>query len=214
MSALLDSLLVIVFVLNIYMLGATRVSALIRTVALQGFLLAVMPAVVRGHLDAESALLGIGAAVLKGLVIPLLLHRAMREVRIRREIEPFISPGASMLLGALGAVLAIAFTHNLPLAPGDESRLVVPAALTTVLTGFILLTTRLKAISQVVGYLVLDNGIFLFGLLLLEALDLVVEVGVLLDLVVAIFVMGIMLSHIRREFSSIDTRDFSALKEE
>ncbi len=212
--ALLDALLVCVFILNIYLLGTSRMSAVIRTVSLQGFLLAAAPALVLGRLDLHSVLIGLVAGGLKGLVIPTMLFRAIREVRIRREVEPTISHGASMLLGALGAGLALAFTDNLPLVPGEEARLIVPAALATVLTGFILLTTRRKAVTQVVGYLVLENGIFLFGLLLLDALPLVVEVGVLLDLVVAIFVMGILLDHIQREFSSIDTRNLSALKED
>ena len=82
----------------------------------------------------------------------------------------------------------------------------MPASLATVLTGFLLLTTRRKAITQVVGYLVLENGIFLFGLLLLEAMPFLVEVGVLLDLFVGVFVMGIIIHHINREFASIGTR--------
>ena len=82
----------------------------------------------------------------------------------------------------------------------------MPASLATVLTGFLLLTTRSKAITQVIGYLVLENGIFIFGLLLLEAMPFLVEIGVLLDLFVGIFVMGIIINHINREFASLDTR--------
>ena len=81
------------------------------------------------------------------------------------------------------------------------------------LAGFILLTTRLKAISLVVGYLVLENGVFLFGLLLLEAMPFLVEIGVLLDLFVGIFIITIIIHHISREFSSLDTRRLTALKE-
>lgn len=214
MASILDSLLVIVFVLNIYVLGTSRIGAVVRAVALQGLILAVMPTLVLGRVEIHGVFIGVVAALLKGIVIPAMVVRAVREVQIRREVEPFVSFGASMLLGALGAGAALAFTRSLPLVPGEESRLIVPAALATVLTGFILLTTRLKAVNQVLGYLVLENGIFIFGLLLLHAVPLVVELGVLLDLVVAIFVMGILLTHIRREFSSLDTRNFSALKEE
>ncbi len=81
----------------------------------------------------------------------------------------------------------------------------MPASLATVLTGFIVLTTRRKAITQVAGYLILENGIFIMGLTLVEAMPFLVEVGVLLDLVVGIFVMGIMIYQINREFSSLDT---------
>ena len=85
--------------------------------------------------------------------------------------------------------------------------------LATVWTGFLMLTTRKKAIMQVVGYLILENGIFLFGLLLLEAMPFLVEVGVLLDLFTGVFVMGIAIFHINREFSSISTEHLTGLKE-
>jgi hydrogenase-4 component E len=93
------------------------------------------------------------------------------------------------------------------------SSLVVPASLSTVLTGFLILTTRSKAITQVVGYLILENGVFIFGLLLMEAIPFLVELGVLLDLFVAIFVMGIIIHKISREFSSVSTSMLSELKE-
>ena len=89
----------------------------------------------------------------------------------------------------------------------------MPASLATVLTGFLVLTTRRKAITQVVGYLVLENGIFIFGLLLVEAMPFLVEIGVLLDLFVGVFVMGIIIDHINREFSSLDTEHLTSLRE-
>jgi hydrogenase-4 component E len=106
-------------------------------------------------------------------------------------------------------------SRELPLFPvgvGSE-RMAVAASFATVLTGFLLLTTRLKAITQVLGYLVLENGIYIFGLLLLESTPVLVEFGVLLDLFVAIFVMGIIIHHISREFTSISTDRLSALKD-
>jgi hydrogenase-4 component E len=75
------------------------------------------------------------------------------------------------------------------------------------------LTTRTKAITQVLGYLVLENGVYIFGVLLLESTTFLVEVGVLLDLFVAIFVMGIIINHISREFTSISTDRLSTLKD-
>ncbi|PKN55202.1 MAG: hydrogenase [Deltaproteobacteria bacterium HGW-Deltaproteobacteria-14] len=213
MASLLDALLVLVLVVNLYALGTSRIAVVIRLVAIQGLVLGALPLLAHHTISLEAVVISVAAVALKGVIIPVLLYRALREVE-RREVEPLISTGASMLLGGLGAALALAFTGNLPLTVGDAHHLVVPAALATVLTGFILLTTRLKAISQVLGYLVLENGIFIFGLVLVDAIPLIVEIGALLDLVVAIFVMGIMLTHIRREFASTDTRALSALKEE
>ncbi len=79
--------------------------------------------------------------------------------------------------------------------------------------GFLVLIARRKAISQVIGYLLLENGIFIFGLLLAEAMPGMVEAGALLDLLVGIFVMGIVINHISREFSSLDTSRLTTLRE-
>jgi hydrogenase-4 component E len=80
--------------------------------------------------------------------------------------------------------------------------------------GFLVLMARRKAISQVIGYLIMENGIFIFGLLLADAMPVLVEAGALLDLLVGVFVMGIVINHINREFSSLDTSRLSALREE
>jgi hydrogenase-4 component E len=85
--------------------------------------------------------------------------------------------------------------------------------LATVFTGSLLFSTRRKAITQVVGYLVMENGVFIMGLALVEAMPLLVELGVLLDLFVGIFIMGIIINQISREFSSLDTENLSTLKE-
>jgi hydrogenase-4 component E len=151
--------------------------------------------------------------VVKGMVIPGMLLRALDEVHIRREIDVLVSHSASLLLGALGTGAAVLYSSTLPLAPEHAQTLVVPASLATVLTGFLMLTTRNKTITQVVGYLTLENGIFIFGLMLIDAMPLLVEVGALLDLVVGIFVMGLVISRIHREFSSIDTTNLKSLRD-
>jgi hydrogenase-4 component E len=158
-------------------------------------------------------LITIVTILVKGVLIPGMLLRAIRDAAIRREIEPFIGFLPCLLLGALGTGASLIFARTLPLAKEHVGSLLVPAAMATVWTGFLVLTTRRKAINQVVGYLVLENGIYIMGLTLLHAMPFMVEMGVLLDLFVGIFVMGIILNHIRREFSSLDTAHLSALKE-
>jgi len=101
----------------------------------------------------------------------------------------------------------------LPLKAGTKDILLVPAALATLFTGFLVLVSRRKALTQVVGYLVLENGIYLFGLLLVEEMPMLVETGILLDLFVGVFVMGIVINHIRTAFDSTDTRHLAELKD-
>jgi hydrogenase-4 component E len=146
-------------------------------------------------------------------VIPTLLRRAMRAANIERELEPFIGFVPSLLLGAGGTIAAVALAQALPLLPEHAGSLLVPGAIASVLTGFILLIGRAKAISQVCGYLILENGIYLFGLLLIHATPLLVESGILLDLTVGVFVIGIIVDRIQRAFDSLDTRKLTTLRE-
>jgi len=117
------------------------------------------------------------------------------------------------MAGAVTTVLAFVFAARLPLAAIHQGLLIVPASLATILAGFIAIANRRKAINQVVGYLMLENGIFIFGLLLTEAMPMMVEAGALLDLIAGIFVMGLIIKQINREFSSIDTSRMTALRE-
>jgi hydrogenase-4 component E len=213
MQKVVDPVLVLVLLANFFVLGTSRLRAIINGTALQGVLLGTLTLLVHHELGVRPILVALGATAIKAVVIPWMLARAMREAAIRREVEPFIGYILSLVLGAIGTGLAMLFAGTLPLAPEHVGSLLIPTSLATVITGFILLTTRRKAITQVAGYLVLENGIFLMGLALLEAIPFLVEVGVLLDLLVAIFVMGIMMFQINREFASLDTSRLSSLKE-
>ena len=137
----------------------------------------------------------------------------MRTAQIDRELEPLIGFVPSLLLGAGGTIAALALAQALPLLPEHDGSLLVPGALASVFTGFILLIGRTKAISQVCGYLILENGIYLFGLLLIHSMPLLVEAGMLLDLTVGVFVIGIIVDRIQRAFDSLDTRKLTALRE-
>ena len=208
-----DPLLVILLLVNFFLLGTSRLRALISGSAVQGVLLGALVISVHGEITVQAALIAVGTIVLKSIVIPSMLSRAMRDVAIHREVEPVVGFVPSLLLGGLGTGLSLVFARTLPLGREQVASLLVPAALATAFTGFLLLATRRKAITQVVGYLALENGVFVMGLTLVEAMPLLVEIGVLLDLVVAIFVMGIIIEHISREFSSIDTTRLTSLKE-
>ena len=208
---MVDSILIVLLLLNFFILGTANLRAAIRAVALQGVLLSVLPLFVESSATIRLVALVVATASIKGLVIPWLLLKALREVHIRHEVEPYLGFVPSLFLCAIGTALALLLADNLPLAPADRASLFVPTSLATMFAGFLVLTTRRKAISQVAGYLMLENGVYVFGLLLYQGM--VVEVGVLLDLVVGIFVMGIVLNHIQREFSSFDTERLSRLRE-
>ncbi|MEI6704698.1 MAG: hydrogenase [Deltaproteobacteria bacterium] len=213
MISIADQFLVLVLLINFISLGTSRLIFSIRAVAVQGVILGILPGLIHPY---SWHLVGItiGIITAKGFVIPLLLNRAVRSAEIKREVEPFLGYVPTLLLGAVFTALSFGFSGKLPLLPAHQNYMFVPASIATLMTGFLILTTRRKAISQVIGYLVLENGIFIFGLLLAEAMPIMVEAGALLDLLVGTFVMGIVINHISREFSSLDTSRLTSLKEE
>jgi hydrogenase-4 component E len=213
MAQILDPLLIVILALNFVALGVSRIRAVINAVALQGILLGMFPLLIHPEIGLRVLLLIVVTIGLKGLIIPRYLNYAMREANIQHEVRPIVNYMSSLMLGAVGTGLAMVFSYTLPLAEQHKDLLLVPASLATVWTGFLLLTTRRKAIMQVLGYLLLENGIFLFGLLLLEAMPFLVEVGVLLDLFTGVFVMGIIIHHISREFATISTERLTELRE-
>ena len=220
MNGTLNLLIGLAMGLNLMALGSSRMPSLIRAMSVQGVVLGLMPLLME-HLFGWAALLhdwpvllvAVATVTVKDVIIPRLLNRAMRAANIDRDMEPLIGYVPSLLLGAGGTIAAMALARSLPLLPEHAGSLLVPGALASVLTGFVLLIGRTKAISQVCGYLILENGIYLFGLLLIRATPLMVEAGILLDLTVGVFVIGIIVDRIQRAFDSLDTRKLTVLRE-
>ena len=215
MTRAADLVFILVIVIDLFLLASSRLKAVIRGAAAQGALLSLLPLLLatdKAELKHVLAL-SLGALVVKGVVIPWLLSWAIREASIRREVEPIVGFIPSLVLGAVGVALAFAFSARMPLPVGERHAFLVPTALSTVWTGLLLVVSRRKAVAQVIGFLVLENGVFVFGLLLSDFMPAMVEAGVLLDLFAAVFVMGIVMFHINREFSSLDTGKLSALKD-
>lgn len=213
MNANLNLLIGLAMGLNLIALGSSRLPSLIQAMSFQGVVLGMMPLLMERHFDWRVGMIALATMAGKGLIIPTLLRRAMRAANIERELDPFIGFVPSLLLGAGGTIAAVALARALPLLPEHAGSLLVPGALASVLTGFILLIGRAKAIAQVCGYLILENGIYLFGLLLIHSTPLLVEAGVLLDLTVGVFVIGIIVDRIQRAFDSLDTRKLTILRE-
>lgn len=213
MSAVFDPLLVTVLLVNLYVLGASRLRGVIGATAIQGVCLGILAISAHADVTVEVVVVALAAIAIKAVVIPRLLYKAMRDAAIVRDVEPLIGLLPSLVIGALGTVFSVIFAQTLPLTPELTGSLILPSSFATVITGCIVLTTRRKAITQVVGYLILENGIFIMGLALLDVLPFLVEIGVLLDLFVAIFVMGIIINHVSRDFGSIDAAELHELKE-
>jgi hydrogenase-4 component E len=210
----LDLVLVLVALTNLRLLASSRLGACIRVTAMQGVLLGLMP--ILSHAEAAPLRLGglaIGSVILKGVVFPRLLFRALREADISREVEPLVGYIPSLLFGVGGLGISIWLGGRLPLPGPLKSELLVPVAFFSVMAGFFLIVGRRGAVHQVLGFLVMENGIYTFGIGAMETASLLVELGVLLDVFVAVFVMGITIFHISREFAHIETDRLSSLRD-
>lgn len=215
MNATTDLVFVLVVLLDFFLLASARPTTGIRAVAAQGALLALLPILLAGtgtH-TAHVAALAAGALIVKAIAIPRLMLWATREVAGRRELAPIVGLGSTLFFGALGAAVAFAWASELPIPIPGKHPLLVPTAITTAWTGLLLLMTRRRAVNQVLGFLVLENGVFVFGQLLSDFMPVMVEAGVLLDLLAAVFVMGLVMFDLQRAFSSLDTSRLMSLKD-
>lgn len=210
--SLMDLIVMALVLTDLGVLGSSRLGVYVRLAAFQGLIVGLLPVLV-GRADAETLAVAAGTIGVKSLLFPWLLARIIRDYQARRELQPFLGYSASVVLGvaALGASLWI--SRRLPAPEPGVHRLLMPAALFSMFAGLILIVTRRKAVTQVLGYLVMENGIYVAGMVLVPHATFLVELGVLLDLFVGIFLMGIMIFHIQREFDHIDTDRLTTLRD-
>ena len=160
----------------------------------------------------RAAALAAAGMILKGVVFPIVLTRILRDINVRREVEPFVGYGTSVMAGVGMLAFSMWLTRRLSLSAVPESALIMPAGFATVLIGLFLIVSRRKAVTQVLGYIVMENGIYAFGTALAGGVPLLVELGVLLDAFVAVFIMSIAIYHISREFDHIDVDQLDRLQ--
>lgn len=182
------------------------VASIIRLLAWQGAALAAIP-LIRGAHEGDATLIGVGAAVavLRGILLPWLLARALRaEERGQREATPLVNTTASLLIAALLTVTAFGVTRPVVnLDPGLAAG-AVPAAFAVVLIALFVMATRRHAISQAAGFLMLDNGIAATAFLLTAGVPVIVEFGASLDVLFAVIVIGVLTGRMRRKFGGAD----------
>lgn len=189
----------------VLVLWRRELAAMVRLVVVQGALLALLAALI--GIREGSPELCVAAAVvlvLKAFVLPALLRRVLRDTGEAREAEPLMNVTTSLLAAALLTLLAYGLSRPLvALAPSPTGR-VLPIALAVVLVGFFVLVTRRRAVSQVIGFLLLDNGIATTAFLAAAGLPLVVELGVSLDVFLVVLVLQVVAARMRLTFGGTD----------
>ncbi len=214
MTMWIDGLVVVLVLTGFLLLGSSRLAESIRMVAIQGLALGFLPLLIHSQeVSVRLTLLALVSMILKGLIFPRLLFRAVREAHVRREVQPFVGFTLSLFIGIVILWMSFWLGSRLSLPGEIQSSLIVPGALFMALIGFFLIVSRRIAISQVLGYLVMENGVFVFGAALIQEQPALIELGILLDVFVGVFVMGITIFHINREFDHIDINQLANLRD-
>jgi hydrogenase-4 component E len=197
----------------LWLLGSSRLHVAIRVVAIQGILLGVLP-VVRSMGDAIHFgiwVLGLSTIISKGILLPWLMNTCLRLSGIRKEIEPFVGFGPSLLCGTALLGLAVWITDRLQLTQVPQVLLI--SSFFAILAGLFLMVTRRKAITQSLAYLVMENGVYGVGVSMSLDFPFIVELGILLDVFVGVFLMGNLLFHLDREFEHLDADKLTELSD-
>ena len=214
MNIWMDAILILVIILGLFIVASTRLGTMIQIFGIQSVIMGCVPFFMYAKdMEVYIVIVSLAAIVLRGFIMPNFLFWAIRHVSVRSEVSPIIGLGATLLLSAFSIAGSFLLASRLVFPVPISSDMVIPSSFSLIIMGFILIVGRTKAISQVIGYLLLENGIFLFAILLLKKMPLLVEMGILLDLFIAAVVMGIVVNNISDEFNNMDTIQLTTLKD-
>jgi hydrogenase-4 component E len=204
----------ILLLLAFAMLAQRRVRTLVDLFAMQGAILAGSTAVVafgtrQPHLYASAAL----TLVLKVILLPLLLHRLIRRLDVRWDVEGLVNVPTTMLLGIVLVVFAFNLAVPISELASTVTRSTLGIALAVVLLAFLMMITRRKAMPQVLGFLSMENGLFFAATSATYGMPMVVELGIALDVLVGVLILGVFFFQIREQFDSLDLAHLERLRE-
>jgi len=213
-AQLIDLLAAVLLLLAFAMLAQRRVLTLINLFAAQGLALACSTAIVawatnQPHLYGSAAL----TLILKVALLPWLLHRLVRKLDVRWDVEGLLNIPTTMLIGIVLVVFAFNLAAPIEQLASTITRSTLGIAMASVMLAFLMMITRRKAIPQVIGFLAMENGLFFAATSATYGMPLVVELGIALDILVAMLILGVFFFQIREQFDSLDLKHLEKLKE-
>jgi len=211
---LLNGCAALLLLLAFSMLAQRRIVNLVNLLAVQGALLCAATLLVawrtgQGHLYLSAAL----TLALKVIGLPMLLHHLIRRLNVYWDTEPVINASGTMLIGLLIVVFAFGLAQPISALASTATRSTLGIAIAVILLAFLTMITRRKAMSQVVAFLSMENGLFFGAMSATYGMPMVVELGVALDVLVAMLVLGVFFFQIREQFDSLDLHHLESLKE-
>ena len=212
---LINLLASVMLLLAFAMLSQRRIISLINLFAVQGFILVLSTALVasltgQNHLYGSALL----TLALKVVALPWILHRLIRRLNVKWDVETLINIPTTMLIGIVLVILAFNLALPISLLAGTVTKATLGIALACVLLSFLMMITRSKAVPQVIGFLAMENGLFFAATGAVYGMPMVIEFGIALDVLVGMLILGIFFFRIRERFDSLDTRHLEKLKEQ
>ena len=208
---LLLSLLIVLS--NIYILGTSRIGIMIRAIAFQGAVISILPFFIHTEICCitEILLLSVLNIFIKGFVIPHYLKKVSDNVKVKRELNPYIGYTVSVISGLVITFASFYLVKKLPLYHLSISPFHTAAAFASVLIGMFLISGRRNIIAQIIGYLVFENAGFILGISIASAQPLFIEIGVLLDLLAGVVIMVVAVNRIHIHFDSVNADSLERL---
>ncbi len=212
---LLNACAAILLLLSFAMLSQRRIVALVNLLALQGGMLFVATLLLawrtgQGHLYLSAAL----TLAIKVIALPWLLHALIRRLNVYWDSEPLLNVPGTMLIGLVTVVFSFGLAQPIAELANTAVRNSLGIAVAVILLAFLTMITRRKAMSQVVGFLSMENGLFFGAMSATYGMPMIVELGIALDVLVAMLVLGVFFFQIREQFDSLDLHHLESLKED
>lgn len=212
---LVNALAALLLLVSFAMLSQRRVVTLVNLLALQGLILFAATLLLawrtgERHLYLSAAL----TLALKVAFLPWLLHRLIRKLDVYWDTDPLLNITATMLVGLVVVVFAFGLAQPIAAFASTATRSSVGIAVAVILLAFLTMITRRKAMSQVIGFLSMENGLFFGAMSATYGMPMIVELGVALDVLVAMLVLGVFFFQIREQFDSLDLHHLESLKED
>ena len=210
----INLLAAVLLLLAFAMLAQRRILSLINLFAAQGLVLFLATALVAALTGQTHLYWSAGVTLLlKVLLLPWILHRLIRRLNVKWDVETLLNIPTTMLVGIVLVILAFNVAAPISELAGTVTRSTLGIALACVLLSFLMMITHSKAVPQVVGFLSMENGLFFAATAAVYGMPMVVELGVALDVLVAALILGVFVFQIRERFDSVDTRHLENLKE-
>jgi hydrogenase-4 component E len=212
---LLNLCAALLLLLSFGMLAQRRIVIMVNLLAMQGVLLLAATLLLAWRTGQHHLLLSaVLTLALKVIFLPWLLHRLIRRLAVYWDTEPLLNISGTMLVGLLVVVFSFGLAQPISALASTATRSSIGIAVAVVLLSFITMITRRKAMSQVVGFLSMENGLFFGAMSATYGMPMIVEFGVALDVLVAVLVLGIFFFQIREQFDSLDLHHLESLKED